>query len=276
MAIDIKKFGKGGLIKDRDLRDYRLEVIPTAIVLPKKYSIKNRIGKIKHQNGSGSCVSQATSYYTEALNNIETGKVVAHSPRFLYSSVYVEPQGSYVKDNMSMVCNSGIAEEKDVPSYDNSNPPSEQFMRKKDDITQAIKDEAMTYWARKYVTWDNQNIDMYKRAIIEGNGCVLVSWGNNYLWQNGDIQLPDYPSQMEWMHGVYVFGYDDDKQAFEFVNSWGSEWGYTGFGWLPYEYATRGFLGNPTTLIDLPNQQYSLMMKIIGLLKNIIAILTGK
>ena len=66
---------------------------------------------------------------------------------------------------------------------------------------------------------------------------------------------------------------DDDKKAFEFVNSWGDEWGYSGFGYLPYSYMEQGYLSNPTTMIDVKNQTYTLMMKLISLYKNIISLL---
>lgn len=267
--MDISKQGKGALIKKVDLRDYRLEAIPTAIILPTSFEIVYG-GKIKSQNGSGSCVSQATVYLAEILNFKETGMWVDLSPRFVYSSVRLEPMGSYIADNMSFVCNNGIATEAEVPSYENGYPPSEEFMKYKGDITSEIKDNAMSYWARKYVTWDNQNVDMFKKAIYAGSGAVIASWGNNYCWANGDIILPDSPQQMEWRHGVLLLGWNDEKKSFKFINSWGTEWGHQGYGWLPYSYIEKGYVANPLTLVDVPNGTYSILMKLIGLLRNAI------
>lgn len=36
-------------------------------------------------------------------------------------------------------------------------------------------------------------------------------------------------------HAMCVVGYDDHKEAFEVMNSWGTEWGNGGFFWLKYE-----------------------------------------
>jgi Papain family cysteine protease len=36
-------------------------------------------------------------------------------------------------------------------------------------------------------------------------------------------------------HAVVVVGYDDDKNAFKIMNSWGKEWGHEGFFWMKYD-----------------------------------------
>ena len=274
--INIQQQGKGGLIQKVSLKDYRLEVVPGAVVLPSKFSLRDKVGKIKQQNGSSSCSSQATSYYAEVLNFIETGEKVQLSPKFLYPFVCYPYEGSYVKDNFARVCDWGIALESDIPSYENGNPPSEAWMIQKPQLSEQILYKAMTYWAKKYLTWDNANIDLYKKAIAQGNGCVAITWGNNPCWQTGNIEVPIDNSQMTWRHAIYIIGWDDSKKVFEFVNSWGEEWGDKGFGWLPYEYVTKGYLANPMTLIDMPNNYYNLLRKLIGLYKNLVQLLLKK
>lgn len=37
-------------------------------------------------------------------------------------------------------------------------------------------------------------------------------------------------------HAMCVVGFDDSKQAFRLVNSWGAHWGEQGFLWLSYDY----------------------------------------
>ena len=273
---DISKFGKGGVIKPVDLRDYRLEVVAGAPDgFPTVYEITFG-GKVKNQNGSLSCVSQATSYYAEVLNWKETGEWTELSPKFIYAQVHRPEGGSRVADNMDVMCNQGICTESELPSYNAGMPPHEDFMINLSDITQQDYDNATTYLAKSYVTWDNMNIDSYKQAIMTGSGCIIISWGNNPCWQTGDIQLPFDRSQLNWTHGIYLVGWDDNKQAFKFLNSWGANWGHGGYGYLPYSYFTSGYILNPCTLIDLPNQTYSLLQKLIGLYKNIISLLCQK
>ena len=270
MPIDLSKMGKGAIVQPLKRKDYRLETVVGAVILPSKFSLRDKIGKIKNQGESLSCVGQSFAYYGEALDRIEVNDNTELSARDIYSLIYQPEGGAYAKDGADKICNSGIVLEKDAPSYKNGMPMSENDMRWRNDINEEEVENGKTYLAKNYVTWDNKNIELFKQAIVQGNGCVIISWGNNYLWANASILLPDSPSQMVWRHQVYLIGYDDNKKVFEFVNSWGKEWGDVGFGCLPYEYITRGYVANPITLIDVPNLTYVTMTSQIINLQQII------
>ena len=63
---------------------------------------------------------------------------------------------------------------------------------------------------------------------------------------NGDIPYPAPGDAVEGGHAIVAVGYDDkrkigaDKGAFLIRNSWGTDWGEAGYGWLPYRYVTDG------------------------------------
>ena len=40
-------------------------------------------------------------------------------------------------------------------------------------------------------------------------------------------------------HAMTIVGYDDSKKAFKIVNSWGTEWADSGFGWVDYNYFVK-------------------------------------
>ncbi len=64
----------------------------------------------------------------------------------------------------------------------------------------------------------------------------------------GGIPYPCPDEQAEWRHAVVAVGYDNNikiknticnketKGALLIRNSWGTEWGEKGYGWLPYDY----------------------------------------
>jgi C1A family cysteine protease len=276
--LDLNLVGKGAISAPLKRKDYRLELVAGDFPLPNKFSLRDKVGKIKNQGQSLSCVGQSYAYYAELLNFIETGERVELSSRDIYSLIYEPEGGAFAKKGAEKIINSGVVLEKDAISYENSYPPSENFMRWRNDITNEEVENGKTYIALKYVTWDNTSVDLFKRAIVQGNGCVVISWGNNQIWGDGDIALPDNRNQMTWRHQVYLIGYDNNKKAFEVYNSWGKEWGDNGFGWLPYAYAEQGYLTNPITLVDVENGTYvklvsqlmNIQQQIIDLLKSII------
>lgn len=271
--MDISKFGKGAIPIPLAIKDYRLELATAALpaVLPLEFSLEEHIGKVKNQGSSGSCVAQAFSSYAEVLSKLETGKYVGLSARDIYSLIFIEPEGAWLKDGAAKICKSGVVLEQDAPSYDNGNPPSEQFMRLRDDITQAEIYKGYDFLAKSYFTWNTKNIQKWKEAIIAGNGVVSSFPGANVAWADTNI-LPILLPQAEWWHAVYICGYSESRKAFRFVNSWSEEWGGNGFGWLPYEYLYRGHASNPLTLLDVPNDTYiKLLSQIMNLYQKIIS-----
>lgn len=54
----------------------------------------------------------------------------------------------------------------------------------------------------------------------------------------GVVPLPD--GLIVGGHAVFFVGYDDVKKQLLFKNSWGTTWGDRGYGYLPYEYVTKG------------------------------------
>lgn len=71
-------------------------------------------------------------------------------------------------------------------------------------------------------------------------------------WYKGKIPFPCAGDKVEGGHAVMAVGYDDKmeiknevsgdktKGALLIRNSWGVEWGASGYGWLPYDYVIAG------------------------------------
>lgn len=69
-----------------------------------------------------------------------------------------------------------------------------------------------------------------------------------YSGKNGHFPFPCPKESVVAGHAVVAVGYDDEKKiknplcgkettgALLIRNSWGTEWGEKGYGWLPYEY----------------------------------------
>lgn len=273
MATDIKQFGKGALPDIKDKRDYRLEVVAGAIALPAEFSVRNKIGSVKSQGKSLSCVGQSVAYLAEILNAFETNTSVELSARDIYSLIYQSQGGAYVRDAMKKICDSGVVEEKDAPSYENGQPPSEGFMRGRGEITEAAKENGMKYLGKSYLTWDLLDWEKYKQAIYQGNGAIAVLFGNNYCWRNAILEVPENGVN-GWYHAVICTGWKtiNGKEYIEFLNSWDNTWGENGYGYIPKDYVLAGYIPTAWTEIDLPNGTYNKWKHQLLLLKEMISV----
>jgi len=62
----------------------------------------------------------------------------------------------------------------------------------------------------------------------------------------GEIPFPTQGDTLEGGHAVLAVGYSDKKKigkeqgALLIRNSWGTQWGESGYGWLPYAYVEAG------------------------------------
>jgi C1A family cysteine protease len=103
----------------------------------------------------------------------------------------------------------------------------------------------------KEASWSSVPLDsqLYnlKYALTQGpvEAGVWVYWTNGWE-QAGDINYDDIAGlSLAGGHGICIVGYDDTHQmedgtgALEFINSWGTSWGQSGYGWMSYTYAEK-------------------------------------
>src|SRR3990167_7140198 len=131
----------GGAYPDRfDSRDYPYdeESLGAAVEIPipweEEFHVEqklNHVFKVENQGASQSCVGQSWQKYAEILNFIETGIETDLSAKFIYSQIYLLPDGgAYIRDGMKVVVDQGVTTEELLPSYKNGEPPDEAYMRR--------------------------------------------------------------------------------------------------------------------------------------------------
>ena len=84
-------------------------------------------------------------------------------------------------------------------------------------------------------------------------GFTVYNFGN----ANGEFAFPGPSDAVQGGHAIVAVGYDDDRQigsekgALKIRNSWGTGWGESGYGWLPYAYVEQGLADDFWSLFKL-------------------------
>jgi hypothetical protein len=79
-------------------------------------------------------------------------------------------------------------------------------------------------------------IESVKRSLVNGNPVIIGFKVENSFYTAKNVFEPNY-TESTGGHAMCVIGYDDEKYggAFEIVNSWGEQWGNSGFIWVRYK-----------------------------------------
>lgn len=227
-VTDVYKFG---IVKHKkDKRDYKYASTYLPTELPKSFSLKKYVLAVKQQGKLSSCAPHAFASCYEIMKNIKLKNNFQTSERYLYYKVreleatLPNNVGTQLRDNAKILNQEGIALEVFCPYSEidyNVEPTwaanfSARFSRIKSynfvKSVQEIKDAIASY-------------------IPTATSLQVFSGFYNLTGI-----LIDATGTLQGGHAMCIIGYDDDKQAFEVLNSWGSNWGNGGFCWISYKY----------------------------------------
>lgn len=253
-----------GAIKDTpDVRDYHYQGVAAGSapfdwskgfdveeVLSAKLKIPGFKIPWKDQNGSFSCGGQAWSYFMQVIEAIATGTFEERSSKYIYAQTFVPPGGgSSGRTNSDLCVDQGDCRETVLSSYENGQPPSEEFMRRAIDITPEARVDAKKARALLFSIVEN-NIDALAQAIRDNNGVVIgISGSNNGTWWTVS-PTPPSPGSVEWGHWLYLGKAKlvNGEKKVGALNSWGEKVGEKGWQWFGDKYFASGFIWYGWTL----------------------------
>ncbi len=225
--------------------------------LPSSVSLK--CPTIRSQGSEGSCVAWGIAYSARSIweRNKAGGSfstsINVYSPEYVYNQIKVSSDcgdGSYPTDALDLLEDEGVCLWATMP-YSSTNGCSTM---PSSSATSEAANHKISGWGTvsKTLTSIKNKLHARKPIII----CSKVdddfsSLGYNDIWNSCTYSYLG-------RHCYVIVGYDDSKNAFKIMNSWGDDWGTNGYGWMSYDMFTCTNIASPTYWWWLDAECYSI------------------
>jgi C1A family cysteine protease len=201
---------------------------------------------VESQGFEASCVSFAVGFAARSIEQYYKTNATAFSyasnlfsPEFLYNQTKVSAEcnsGSSFLTVLDFMKNNGVCTWQTMPySYSNgcSLLPSA-----------AQSSEALNYKIASYSgTYVNDIVGI--KSLLLSNHPVMVGVypDNNFSNATTDFVWRAYSGTPYGGHALAIVGYNDEKNAFLVMNSWGTSWGDNGYSWIDYQFLAQCSVG---------------------------------
>lgn len=218
--------------------------------LPKSASLKKYCPAIGGQGSYGTCVGWSSGYAARTIlwakgnSTISKSEINnnAFSPYFIYRNIsndYSCQEGTQIPHALEVLKNKGTVLHKDFTSPCPSSIPNY--------IYSIAKTNTIENYARVFGLYDNDDykISSIKKTLAEGNPVVIgMTVGASFQLCRTELWTPNTTldaANKSGGHAMCVIGYDDNKYggAVEIMNSWGTDWGGSGYVWVKYSDFAR-------------------------------------
>jgi hypothetical protein len=186
------------------------------------------------QGGEASCVAFAVSNARSIEWFYKTGNKLSFSPEHLFNNVKFGETcdiGTAMQTALEFIMGSGILPWSEMPYTSGTCQPIETELQKQIALNYKIEGYYKIY------TSDRAAI----KSMIDQNKPVIISIvvDNEFINAKPGFAWKTYSGNGSLGHSVLICGYDDTKNAYYIMNSWGN-WADGGFSWIDYDlFPTR-------------------------------------
>ncbi len=239
-----------------DIRD-RLYAFPQELIasLPPSADLTGEYPPVYNQLQLGSCVDNATAGELQHVQRKQTLAMVMPSRLFLYynardlEGTTAQDSGSSVRDGLKAIARWGFCRENTpAPNWEYN---IEKFRQKP---PQECYDDAVQNIITDYASV-TQTPDQIKGAIASGHGVIIgftvySSMETPAVDKSGIVPMPTMFDRIQGGHAVILVGYSESSKLYKFRNSWGTGWGASGYGFLPFAYVHNPRLADDFWVIN--------------------------
>jgi len=210
-----------------------------------KIDLKPYCPDVQHQGSMSACTGWAVGYAAQTIQYAiskgwegQTDKITDHafSALFLYNLIKDEQlgcgAGTHIGDALELLQITGNIESDGFDTErDCSRQPSDNEMM-----------HAKKYRIKSFSTLyepdasENQIKHKVKLSLAQGMPVIIgIPITRRFQKLKSPFWYPPKNDSPAGSHAMVVVGFDDEKGAFEIINSWGKGWGNDGFFWMKYD-----------------------------------------
>jgi len=215
--------------------------------LPAKVDLTPHMPPVGDQGPTGTCVAWATGYYMRTgmnaiRNGLSTSQLTSTSKQFSPKDLFwsipndqkgADCNGTHFEYALSQMQSRGVATMQTVPFQnvgDCSNFPLSSWTQ-----------EAANFRIKSFRDLP-VDVNSIKTKLSEDRPLIfgaIVTDAFLKFQGTGVMKSDIVNSAAKGGHAMTIVGYDDAKQAFRILNSWGKNWGDNGYAWVHYDLMTN-------------------------------------
>lgn len=203
--------------------------------LPPVVDLSDRMPPAGDQGNQQSCVAFAIAYALKSYQENQELKWGFATPDHIFSPSFIYNQinngvdgGSLFTDALNLLSSDGVPPISVMPynEHDFRSQP-----------TEAARAAAKKYRIDTWRQVNPQDVREVKAQLNAGYPVIVgVTVDDALLHLGAGAVWGAATGTLRGGHALLVVGYDDSKNAFKFLNSWGTAWGENGYGWIDYTF----------------------------------------
>jgi hypothetical protein len=225
-------------LDEAEYRSIPIALVPLGGVLPAQVDLSADMPPVGNQGNQLSCTAWSVAYAVRTYIERREQKWDVNDPSRQFSPSFIYNQlargncneGVYFPSAFNIMTEKGAATMHLMP-YNESDCASQPSME--------VNQQAQNYRIAGYRRVNVQDPIEIKAQLAAGFPVLIGVMTDDIFLNLAKDQIWKSSGNPSGPHAVVLVGYDDAKQAFRLINSWGKSWGAEGYGLIDYEHFRR-------------------------------------